>query len=59
MTKFYRLAVVLALPLGAFAADPALLQMVMPDSQVVAGLQVNQAKGFALRPVRALAFVGE
>jgi hypothetical protein len=50
MTKFYRLAVLLALPLaalplGAFAADPALLQMVMPDSQVVAGLQVNQAKG--------------
>jgi len=45
MTKFYRLAVLLALPLGAFAADPALLQMVMPDSQVVAGLQVTQAKG--------------
>ena len=39
-----RLAVLLALPLGAFAADPALLQMVMPDSQVVAGLQVTQAK---------------
>ena len=33
MTKFRRLAVLLALPclLGAFAADPALLQMVMPD----------------------------
>jgi hypothetical protein len=45
MTKFYRLVVLLVLPLGAFAADPALLQMVMPDSQVVAGLQVNQAKG--------------
>jgi hypothetical protein len=45
MIKLRRLAVLLALPLGAFAADPALLQMVMPDSQVVAGLQVTQAKG--------------
>jgi hypothetical protein len=44
MIKFYRLAVFLALPLGVFAADPALLQMVAPDSQVVAGLQVTQAK---------------
>jgi hypothetical protein len=44
MTKFSRLAVLLALPAGAFAADPALLQMVMPDSQVVAGLEVTQAK---------------
>ncbi len=44
MTKLVRLAAVLALPLGAFAADPALLQMVLPDSQVVAGLQVTQAK---------------
>lgn len=39
-----RLAVLLTLPLGAFAADPALLQMVLPDTQVVAGLQVTQAK---------------
>ena len=45
MNKLRRLAVLFALPLGAFAADPALLQMVMPNSQVVAGLQVNQAKG--------------
>jgi hypothetical protein len=45
MIKFSRLALLLALPLGAFAADPTLLQMVMPDSQVVAGLQVDQAKG--------------
>ncbi len=45
MIKFARLALFLALPLGAFAAaDPALLQMVMPDAQVVAGLQVAQAK---------------
>jgi len=43
-TSRRRLAILLALPLGAFAADPALLQMVMPDSQVVAGLQVTQAK---------------
>jgi hypothetical protein len=42
---FHRLAaVLLALPLGAFAADPALLQMLMPDAQVVAGLQVDSAK---------------
>jgi hypothetical protein len=44
MNKLRRLAVLFALPLGAFAADPALLQMVLPNSQVVAGLQVNQAK---------------
>jgi hypothetical protein len=44
MIKFARLTLFLALPLGAFAADPALLQMLMPDSQVVAGLQVTQAK---------------
>jgi hypothetical protein len=41
-TRF--LALALALPLGAFAADPTLLQMVMPDAQVVAGLQVDSAK---------------
>jgi hypothetical protein len=45
MIKFRRFALLLALPLGAFAADPALLKLVMPDSQVVAGLQVDQAKG--------------
>jgi hypothetical protein len=45
MTKLRSLAVLFVLPLGAFAAaDPALLQMVMPDAQVVAGLQVTQAK---------------
>jgi hypothetical protein len=47
MTKFIRLALCLSLPLGAFAADPALLQMVMPDAKVVAGLQVTQAKNSA------------
>jgi hypothetical protein len=40
----YRVAVLLALPLGAFAADSTLLKAVMPDAQVVAGLQVNSAK---------------
>ncbi len=30
--------------MGAFAADPSLLQLAMPDAQVVAGLQVDQAK---------------
>jgi hypothetical protein len=44
MTKLYRLAVLLVAPMGAFAADPTLLQMVMPDAQVVSGLQVDQAK---------------
>src|SRR5580700_6980718 len=44
MTKLFRLALFLALPFGACPADPALLQMVMPDAQVVAGLQVTQAK---------------
>lgn len=44
MTKLSRLVVLFVLPLGAFAADPALLQMVMPDAQVLAGLQVAQAK---------------
>jgi hypothetical protein len=43
MTKF-RLALLLALPLGAFAADPSLLQLLIPDAQVVAGLQVDSAK---------------
>jgi hypothetical protein len=44
MTKLYRFAILLGLPLGAFAADPSLLQFVMPDAQVVAGLHVDQAK---------------
>jgi len=47
MTKLSRFAILLSLPLGAFAADPALLQMVMPDAQVVAGLQVDSAKSSA------------
>lgn len=42
-----RFALLLVLPLGAFAADPTLLQMAMPDAQVLAGLQVTQAKGSA------------
>jgi hypothetical protein len=44
MTKSFRLAIVLALPFAAFAADPSLLQLVIPDAQVVAGLQVDSAK---------------
>jgi hypothetical protein len=44
MTSLRRFAILLALPLGAFAADPSLLQLAMPDAQVVAGLQVDQAK---------------
>jgi len=44
MTTLRRFTILLALPLGAFAADPGLLQLVIPDAQVVAGLQVDQAK---------------
>jgi len=44
MTRLSRFAILLSLPLGAFAADPSLLQFVMPDAQVVAGLQVDSAK---------------
>ncbi len=47
MTKSFRLAVLLALPLGAFAADSTLLEAVMPDAQVLAGLQVDSAKSSA------------
>ena len=47
MTALRRFAILLALPLGAFAADSSLLQFVMPDAQVVAGLQVDSAKGSA------------
>jgi hypothetical protein len=44
MLKLRSLAVVLALPLAVSAADPALLQLMMPDAKVIAGLRVNQAK---------------
>jgi hypothetical protein len=47
MTKLRSLALFLALPLGAFAADSGLLQAVMPDAQVLAGLQVDSAKSSA------------
>jgi len=47
MTKLSRFAILLTLPLGAFAADPSLLQLVMPDAQVVAGLKVDSAKNSA------------
>src|SRR5579864_4580408 len=44
MTKLRDLAVFLALPIATWAADPALLQMVMPDAKVIAGIQVAQTK---------------
>ena len=44
MTKLRHLAVLLALPIAAWAADPALLQLVMPDAKVIAGIQVDQTK---------------
>lgn len=44
LARFSRFAILLALPIAAFSADPALLQMMMPDAQVVAGLQVDSAK---------------
>jgi hypothetical protein len=36
--------VLLAVQAVAFAADPALLNLVMPDAKVIAGVQVDQAK---------------
>ena len=44
MTKLGPVAVLIALPLALPAADAGLLQLVMPDAKVIAGLQVNQAK---------------
>ena len=44
MTKLRGLAVFLALPIATWAADPALLQMVMPDAKVIAGIQVAQTR---------------
>lgn len=44
MTKLRHLAILLALPLAAWAADPGLLRLVMPDAKVVAGIQVDQTK---------------
>jgi hypothetical protein len=44
MTKLRHLAVLLALPMGTWAADPALLQLVMPDAKVIAGIQVAQTR---------------
>jgi len=34
----------LVVQVAAFAADPGLLSLVMPDAKVIAGLQVDQAK---------------
>jgi hypothetical protein len=44
MTKLRRLAVLLALPIATWAADPALLRLVMPDAKVIAGIQVDQTR---------------
>jgi hypothetical protein len=44
MTNLRRFAVLLALPIATWAADPALLKLVMPDAKVIAGIQVNQTK---------------
>jgi len=44
MLRFLRFLLVAALPAAAFAADPSLVRLVMPDAKVVAGLQVAQAK---------------
>jgi hypothetical protein len=44
MTKLRHLAVLLALPMATWAADPALLQLVMPDAKVIAGIQVDQTR---------------
>jgi hypothetical protein len=44
MTKLRQLAVLLSLPLTTWAADPALLKLVMPDAKVIAGIQVDQTR---------------
>jgi hypothetical protein len=44
MTNLRRFAVLLALPIATWAADPALLKLVMPDAKVIAGIQVSQTK---------------
>jgi hypothetical protein len=44
MTNLRRFAVLLALPIATWAADPALLKLVMPDAKVIAGIQVDQTK---------------
>jgi hypothetical protein len=44
MTNLRRLAVLLTLPLATWAADPALLKLVMPDAKVIAGIQVDQSR---------------
>jgi hypothetical protein len=44
MTKLRRLAVLLTLPVATWAADPALLKLVMPDAKVIAGIQVDQTR---------------
>jgi len=44
MIRLRHLAVLLALPVAAWAADPALLKLVMPDAKVIAGIQVDQTR---------------
>ena len=44
MIKLLRLAILLALPAATWAADPALLKLVMPDAKVIAGIQVDQTR---------------
>jgi hypothetical protein len=44
MTYLRRFALLLALPIATWAADPALLKLVMPDAKVIAGIQVSQTK---------------
>jgi hypothetical protein len=44
MTKLRHFAALLALPMATWAADPALLQLVMPDAKVIAGIQVDQTR---------------
>jgi hypothetical protein len=43
-TNLLRLAVLVALPTATWAADPALLRLVMPDAKVIAGIQVDQTR---------------
>jgi hypothetical protein len=44
MIKLRQLAFLLGLPAAAWAADPALLKLVMPEAKVIAGIQVDRTK---------------
>ena len=44
MKFFYALIVLAAFGSVAFAADPGLLSLVMPDAKIVSGIQADQTR---------------